>query len=178
MKFNEARKIVEHLKKFEAEISSMQTILSVEAKNHFVKSFRDGGFTDENLVHWQKRKRGRDNQGRAILVKTGRLKRSIVANKIGRYAVRISSNLPYAKIHNDGGIINKKERSHTLNFSSKGRFQIQRTKRQRNETSYSQKVNIAAHTIKMPKRQFVGYSGVLSRKIATKLDKKIQAIFK
>ena len=74
------------------------------AKRHFLKGFRDGGFTDEALEPWQARKRrDRNPKPRAILVKSGHLRKSIrvrVANfnliEIGAYGV------PYAVFHNTG----------------------------------------------------------------------------
>lgn len=178
MKFNEAKKIVKDMQKASEEIADMVTIMGVYAVNFYKKSFDNQGFTDETLELWKKRKSKRDNNGRNILIKTGRLKRSLTTKKLGRYQVKIVSNVPYAVIHNEGGNINKKERSHILNFNEGGKFQRQRTRKQRNETSYSQKVNVSSHSIKIPKRQFVGYSSQLARKIELKLDSKLRAIFK
>lgn len=177
-KFNEASKIIKDMEATEKAVGGMVTVMGVLAVNHFKKSFIDEGFTDYDLQKWQKRKRIRGNEGRAVLTKTGNLRRSLRYVKISRIAVRISSNLRYAKIHNEGGEIHKKERSHVLNFNKKGGLQKQRTERQRSKTSFSQKVTIGKHKIKMPKRQFVGYSSQLSGKIEMRLDKKIRAIFK
>lgn len=142
MKFNEAAKIIKDMEKSAKAISEMVDVMGVMAINHYKKSFINGGFTDEGFVAWQKRKRTKGNQGRAILVKTGRLKRSLVARKSGRYAVRITSNVNYANVHNEG----------------------LRAGRGKGFT--------------MPKRQFVGYSGMLSAKIELRLRNKIQRIFK
>lgn len=142
MKFNEAAKIIKDMEKSAKAISEMVDVMGVMAINHYKKSFINGGFTDEGFVAWQKRKRTKGNQGRAILVKTGRLKRSLVARKSGRYAVKITSNVPYANVHNEG----------------------LRAGRGKGFT--------------MPKRQFVGYSGMLSAKIELRLRNKIQRIFK
>lgn len=147
-KFNEAKKIIEDMKKSEKAIIEMVDTMGNYAINHFKQSFRDEGFTDEGLEKWQQRKRsdrGRYAEkagNRAILTKTGKLRRSLVAKKLGRYAVRINSNLPYANVHNEGL------------RSGRGKGFV------------------------MKKRQFVGYSGRLNRKIIAKLDSKIQAIFR
>jgi phage gpG-like protein len=176
MKFNEAAKIIKDMEKSAKAISEMVDVMGVMAINHYKKSFINGGFTDEGFVAWQKRKRTKGNQGRAILVKTGRLKRSLVARKSGRYAVKITSNVPYANVHNEGLTINKKERQHTLNFNIRkdGRSRSSKAKK----ANFQQDVTIGAHSIKMPKRQFVGYSGMLSAKIELRLRNKIQRIFK
>lgn len=148
MKFNEAAKIIKDMEKSAKAISEMVDVMGVMAINHYKKSFTDGGFTDETLQLWKHRKRedrGRyaKNAGsRAVLVKTGKLKRSLVAKKFGRYAVRITSNVNYANVHNEGL------------RAGRGKGFI------------------------MKKRQFVGYSGMLSAKIELRLRNKIQRIFK
>lgn len=178
MKFNEAKKIIKDMEQSAKVIADMVDVMGVMAINHYKQSFVNQGFTDETLEAWKKRKSKRDNNGRNILIKTGRLKRSLTTKKLGRYQIKIVSNVPYAVIHNEGGTINKKERSHILNFNESGSFQRQRTRKQRNETTHSQKVNIGKHSITIPKRQFVGYSSQLTRKIELKLDSKLRAIFK
>jgi len=178
MQFKEARKIAQHLKKYEAEIDSMVNSMGVMAKNHFTANFRKQGFEDETVIPWQKRKK--EDVGRGILIGkgSGRLKRSIAFRKKGKWAVVINTgNIPYAKIHNEGGIINKGASTKVLNFNKKGGFQRQRTERQRAKTSYSQKVSIGSHTILMPKRQFIGYSGKLNRQIISSFSSKIKRIF-
>lgn len=153
MRFNEARKIAEHLAKFKKEIEAMRTIMGVEAVNHYKKSFVNQGFTDKTLDKWEGRKRNSyrtrggkkvDDTSRALMVKTGTLKRSINYVRSGHYAVVINTgSLPYAKIHNDG-----------LNGKAFGRS-----------------------IFKMPKRQFIGYSQTLNNKILSRIDSKIKRIF-
>jgi phage gpG-like protein len=83
------------------------------AKNFFVENFRKQGFDDKVVSKWKPRKRstyrtksGRvvNDTNRAILVKTGDLRRSIIRNPENRQAlsVKISTDLIYAKVHNDG----------------------------------------------------------------------------
>ena len=132
-KFNEARKIATHLKKFEAEINSMVNTMGVMAKNHFTANFRKQGFEDETVIPWQPRKK-RERAGRGILIKSGRLRRSISFRKKGKWSVVIGTDVPYAKVHNEG-------------------------------------------SRKMPKRQFIGYSGKLNRQIISSFSSKIKRIF-
>lgn len=143
MKFNEAKKIVKDMQKASEVIQAMVTTMGIYAVNHYKKSFIDGGFTDESLEQWKPRKRiDRSRNSRAILTQTGRLRRSLVAKKLGRYSVSIQSNVKYANVHNEGLRAGR----------GKG--------------------------FKMPKRQFVGYSGQLARKIEKKLDSNLRQIFK
>lgn len=90
--------------KAEKEIKSMVTIMGNDALNHFESSFRNQGFTNETLVSWKARKRTERSRygNRGILTGTGRLRRSLKRNKIGQYAIRISSNVIYANVHNEG----------------------------------------------------------------------------
>ena len=82
------------------------------AKNFFVENFRKQGFDDKTVQRWKPRKRttyrtksGRivNDTTRAILVKEGDLRRSIirVPNRAAMN-VKIQTNLDYAKIHNEG----------------------------------------------------------------------------
>jgi len=175
--FAEHKKILKQIEAFKPQLNKIVDAAGVIAANHFTKSFRDGGFTDESLETWKPRKRAERGKSRAILVKSGRLRRSLRSKRFGVLSVKIMTDVPYARIHNDGGIINKGASESILNFNKKGRFQRQRTERQRAKTSYAQKVSISAHTIKMPKRQFIGYSGKLNRSIIAFIDKKIKAQF-
>ena len=81
-------------------------------KNFFVENFRKQGFDDKSVQKWKPRKRttyktksGKlvDDTTRAILVKEGDLRRSIirVPNRAAM-SVKIQTNLDYAKIHNEG----------------------------------------------------------------------------
>ena len=82
------------------------------AKNFFVENFRKQGFDDKTVEKWKARKKktyrtksGKvvDDTTRAILVKTGDLRRSIirVPNR-SALNVKIQTDLIYAKVHNDG----------------------------------------------------------------------------
>jgi len=82
------------------------------AKNFFVENFRKQGFDDKTVQRWKPRKRttyrtksGRivNDTTRAILVKEGDLRRSIirVPNRAAM-SVKIQTDLIYAKVHNEG----------------------------------------------------------------------------
>lgn len=141
--FAEHKKILKDLQVFKPQLEKVVDAMGVLAANHFTTSFRNQGFTDETLERWQPRKRTERSRlgNRAILVKSGRLRRSIRTKRFGLLAVKILTDVPYASVHNNG------ERS------GRGRG------------------------FKMPKRQFIGYSGVLNRKIISKLDVTIKRIF-
>lgn len=168
------------------------------AKNFFVESFRKQGWDDRSVTMWQKRKKverkGRGSKksaaelgtirsvkaGRAILVKTGDLRRSIIRHNANRAAmsIRITSDLPYSKIHNEGGVIQKKAtEGKIVSFTKRGRFAKEKTEKQRSKISYQQKVNIGAHTIKMPQRKFMGESFNLNEKVKQVIIKRLNKVF-
>jgi phage gpG-like protein len=108
------------------------------AKNHFLKSFRDEGFTDVGLDPWKARKtrdksdRRNPNKKRALLVKTGQLKRSIRVGRATWNRIEVGSyGTAYASRHNKG---------------------------------------LAG----MPKRQFIGESAQMNRKIRNKIRTSIK----
>jgi phage gpG-like protein len=168
------------------------------AKNFFVESFRKQGWDDRSVTKWEKRKKverkGRGSKktaaelgtvrsvkaGRAILVKSGDLRRSIIRHNANRAAmsIKITSDLPYSKIHNEGGVINKSATGgKILSFDKKGRFAKSRTEKQRGRVSYQQKVNIGAYTIKIPPRKFMGESFNLNNKVKQVIIKRLNKVF-
>ena len=118
-----------------------------EAVSHYKKSFRDEGFTNQNLKKWKevKRRMNPRNPKAAsatlpILTKSGELGDSIKwARGSGRKVV-IRSDKVYAKVHNEGGRAGR----------GKG-FQ-------------------------MPKRQYIVKSAELTKKINDKVGKQINTI--
>ena len=86
---------------------TLPVLLGNKAKNFFVANFRKQGFDDKGVEKWQPRKfnglaRQKKDSGRAILVKTGNLRRSIRVKSASMSKIVISSDLDYAAVHNDG----------------------------------------------------------------------------
>lgn len=111
--------------------------------------FRRQAWLDHRSKRWKKRKPGsRRNKGRAILVDKARLKRSIRVKRAASSSVTIGSNVPYAKAHNEGVRGTVSVKAHSRNVNNK-------------------KVTVGAHTKKMnlPKRQFMGKSQYLDKRI-------------
>ena len=57
MSFNEHKKILKDLKRFEAKVPQMVSDMGAIALSHYTMSFTNQGFTDTSLVKWQPRKR-------------------------------------------------------------------------------------------------------------------------
>jgi phage gpG-like protein len=148
-----------------------------EAVSHFQSNFPEQGFDGQR---WKPRKNDK-TPGRAILTKSGRLKRSI-RRKLATFAkIVISTDVPYAKIHNEGGTINHPGGSKTLSFVSKGkskRFGKTSTEKQRSRITLQSKSTTAAYQIKMPKRQFMGDSKKLNEKVLKVITNRVGKLFK
>lgn len=140
------------------------------SKERFVKQ----AWTDQNKEPWEPRKRkrgkGRSRRSQTLLVDTGRLKRSVRKIRADENAVVIGTDVPYAQIHNEGGKIKKTVgvKTHTV----KEHFRRQRGKKVRVKSH-----NVNAHQRKMnttiPRRQFIGNSRVLTKRITSLITSRI-----
>lgn len=129
------------------------------AVQYFKMNFRIGGFVDVTIQKWRPRKAGAvRNKGRALLVNTGRGRRSIRIMKIFPGVVVVGTDVNYMSMHNTGGVINRQVtvRAHLRkNKRSKGQSIVTRHQRQMNTF--------------IPKRQFMGNSRHLNKRIDQKL---------
>lgn len=156
-------------------------ILGNTAVNFFKNRFRAQAWTDKSAERWKQRK-GNTDPGRAILVKSGALRR---ANRIDQATFKqtvISNDRPYAEAHNEGVDATVQVRQHTRRVYSSQR--VKYTTRTGNQRSRTEKVAGGAYTVrshtrkmKLPKRQFMGDSELLDRKIDQELIKVIDSIF-
>jgi phage gpG-like protein len=161
MKFNEARKIVAKMNEAKVEIEKLVTIMGTEALNHFIMSFRNQGFTDSAFVGWAKRKNKKDNY------KKGRVRDASGGTRsldIGR-AILVGKGT---------GELKK-----SLQKRNRGRYSvvIQSDKIYANVHNEGLKSGRGRGFI-MKKRQFVGYSGVLDRKLQQRINIRLNRIFK
>lgn len=159
-------KVVENYKAFK---KSLAVNIGEEAINFAKDNFRRQGFKDAILMKWRRRKSGAPrNQGRAILVDTGQLKRSIRITRIspGGNRIYIGSNVKYAQIHNEGGRVSgtASVRSHYRRTRSGARARVR---------AHSRNVNF-----RMPKRQFIGPSRELNKGIRRMIQLKLIKVFK
>lgn len=170
--FNEIRKRYSRLK------PKLPALASNLAVNEFKGNFRRGGYRISTGIvrRWKPRKnKGKRNTGRAILVQSGRLKRSLRAAPIGTYA-RVLTNVPYAKAHNEGATGRVNIQGHT-----RGRYGKVRAKRngknktltRRNGSSY-----VRPHKRKqnLPKRPFMITTSPLLRDINKMVDRELNKI--
>ncbi|MBE7661085.1 MULTISPECIES: phage virion morphogenesis protein [Tenacibaculum] len=146
-------------------LSKMTSQAGVIAVNFSKDRFRQKNWVDTSQEKWTPRKRKRAG---SILVKSGRLKRSIRKISEGKYYVLIGTDVPYAQIHNEGGTIKATARVRAHSRTRKGR---------------NQPIKVKAHTrqmnAKIPKRQFLGESAVLALRLENHMyDKVTDEIYK
>jgi phage gpG-like protein len=174
------KKFKEDIPKMQAEI--LEKIIRVEAEREFAQNFRTQSWetTTGNRDPWQKRKNeterpDKENGQRHLLVKSGRLKKAATSGKVIGNKVVFDVNLPYAKIHNEGGTetFTQSVKAHTratTHYYEKAKY---RTGATHTVSAHSRSV-----TRTMPKRQFMGDSQALDDKIKAKIDKYIKGKLK
>ncbi len=153
---------------------------AVIAVRFFKERFREQAWLDSTKDKWQARKRqerGKRNN-RGILMDTGRLKRSIRKGPVNHERAIIyagGTGIKYARIHNEGGRV-----SGSFTVKQHNRKQFERNRKGRKETVKAHKVK--AHTRKvnftMPKRQFIGASRTLDKRLQLKLTAEIMRALK
>jgi len=125
-------------------------------------------------VKWAPRKK-KDAKVRALLVKTGRLKRSVRIARTSNNSVTVTSDVPYAEIHNQGGSITLNARSEVFkrNRNQKGNNKGNFTK----GSTAGKGSTYKQGSIKIPKRQFMGMSKNLQQQIGQSIDKSFDIVF-
>ena len=144
----------------------------------------DQNFRSESFFGqaWAPRKVEKGNDGRAILVQTGRLRRSFKLENSG-LTITIFTDTPYAEIHNEGGVI-----TGTANVAEFTRKQYEMnevskpgSKKEKWKKETVGNGTVRAHTrtlnLTIPQRQFMGEHPQLDNEINNLLDKEISAIF-
>lgn len=158
--------IFEKLKKLAKVHENFIPKSAIIAVNFSKERFVMKNWVGRNRENWEARKR--KDRG-SLMVKTGRLKRSIRKIRIGSTYFIIGTDVPYAQAHNDGLTINRTVtvKQHTR-VVTRGRT--------------SRRVSIKMHQRKMnrtfKKRQFIGPSEVLGRRIERQLEYDIKIALK
>lgn len=147
--------MLEQLKLFDAVADAMRGIpqlVATEAVNFSKERFVQQNWVDATTEPWRKRKvkrRSKTRERGAVLVSSGRLKRSIRKVLVASDMVIIGSDVPYAQIHNDG---------------FRGRETVKAHKR-KSRKGRSTEVKSFTRSMNMPRRRFIGQSAVLNTRI-------------
>ncbi len=149
--------------------------------------FKYENWIDRYPEPWQRRSRKKtwgkkkNDTGRALLVKSGRLRRSVRIISTTANSVTIGSDVPYARAHNDGF---KKE---VLQEVSSYKRKITRGKmlksgkrstKTKETTGYTHvKFHIRAIKQNIPRRRFMGESKYLNMQISRMITAEVNKIF-
>lgn len=138
------------------------------ALNFYLDSWSRRGYIHNRFARWERR--SDSDSSRRLLVKTGRLRRSLRMTVIDQI-VSISTDVPYAKVHNEGGQIKGKfpVRAHTRRKPRGGRGPVR---------AHTRRVDT-----KIPKRQFMDIPGrpmspFLERRLVLLTERQLEKIFR
>jgi phage gpG-like protein len=155
------------------------------AKQRFERTQRN--WISHTTEPWQPRKaytkwgKTPRNKGRALLVDTGRLRRSIRIMSRTSTSVTIGSDVPYAKAHNDGfrGQVNQQVGAHTRR---KTKAVIGKSGRALKKREVVGEVSVKAHDRKIkqniPRRRFIGQSPYLDKQVQRIISAEIMKALK
>lgn len=144
------------------------------AENFFKDSFNQQGWSGETQEMWKKRQTDKNthDSGRAILVKSGRLKRSIRRIRADWQAIIVGTNEPYAEIHNDGFRGTEHVRQHFRIGTKKAVTRYKKDNTASKSKSAFKRIKGREHQVKahmrrmnMPRRRFIGNSPFLNQRI-------------
>lgn len=149
----------------------------------FKESFRQQGWWDRNKEKWAARKsRKRQNKGRAILVKSGRLRRSIRVIQVVQSKVIVGTDVPYARIHNEGGEYSSTDNvsSHTRKAHGRKGYTTRAGRKVKRGTvrEHTVKAHSRTRKVSMPKRQFMGSSAALEKRLYGLVSREVYSALK
>ena len=149
-------------------LKTLPNEIGAVAVNFSKERFVSQSWIDKTKRNWKPRKKDRRSQhgnktkNQTLLVQTGRLKKSIRVISADESRVVVGSNVPYAKIHNEGGTINATVavRAHSVKQHSRIRKGRKETVREHDKREHTRNMNT-----KIPSRRFLGTSYTLSKRI-------------
>ncbi len=142
------------------------TIVGGEAVTYFKNSFQRQGWAGQVFNKWQPRRERGGSKGRGILIKTARLMRSIRRIRTAHtpfMMAQVGSDVVYAPAHNAGALI-------------KGPQRVRSFRRRTRGGTTTVKAHNRNQNLLIPKRQFMGNSPGLNRRLDRRFDKELNAI--
>lgn len=168
-----------HLKKnYKKVAENLPKKLGATAVRYTSDNFRKQGFDDQGVKRWQPRK-SKKHKGRALLIKSGRLRRSIRIIRLTSTYVTVGSTEAHAKIHNQGGTINHPGgTSYFINKGGDAVF-VSRTTAARIESKNNRVLpKTKPHRITIPARQFLPTRSRKSQTLNNRLKATVRAELK
>lgn len=154
--------------------------------------FKYSNWIDNYTEPWQRRSRKKqwtnkgkvkNNTGRALLVQSGRLRRSIRIVNTTSSSVTIGSDAPYAAVHNDGLRVNTTQRVRAHVRMNRKRDQYATPSGRRKAVKQASGIShVKEHTrhmnFKMTRRRFMGESRYSTMQINRLITTEVNKIFK
>jgi len=165
--FNKLKRLSQLYRKF-------PEMAAIEAVNFSKERFVRKNWVDKTVTAWKARKPSPEWHSEAqkkaaargsLMVKSGRLKRSIRKIKVTRNSVTIGTDVPYAEPHNEGAVINQTINVRTHSRKRKGRSETVKAHRRKRK-------------ITLPERRFIGESAILLRRVERLVQREINEILK
>ena len=168
-------------------IGDLPRMVGTEAVNFSKERFVQQNWFDAAPIPWEPRRRlrrgGKKRQNSAVLVDSGRLKRSIRIVSISGSTVIIGTDVPYAQMHNDGFKGTENVKAYRQRVKAHKRRITVKTKKGTKKKTVQVKAHtrhIAAHQrkIDMPRRQVIGKSAELERRMELLITNELEAAIK
>ncbi|HCU46671.1 MAG TPA: hypothetical protein DF610_19310 [Sphingobacterium sp.] len=149
-------------KKYEDKIDKAPALVAETALEHFQNAIIKKQWDGTPYQPYKNKKR-EPSRG-SLMMRNGNLFRSVkivYANPTGARLSAGSSKVPYAKVHNEGDTIQHQARTSIVTHRSytKGKYKGKTLFAQNNEkATYSQRAQVGAYAVNMPKRTFMAKS--------------------
>jgi phage gpG-like protein len=144
-------------------LHELPTRVAREAVNFSKERFVKQNWLDTGEDPWPKRSRarrgGKLRQRGAVLVDSGRLKRSIRATSVSSDTIVIGTDVPYAELHNEG---------------LKSLLRVKKHNRRSRSTGKVYEVKAHSRQVNMPQRRFIGESQELVNRIENLMQQEIE----
>lgn len=181
-------------KRFQSQFNSWYNDLPYRVSNMAVNDIllnfqkRHGSYQNGVFVRWKKRKtiKGHKSSNRALLIKSGRLWRSIRPAPLAGVA-RVITDVPYAQIHNEGGRIKGTFRVRAHKRTNTKRMRVKQTNvktrrvSSRMKTVRSGKIDVKAHSrkvdTKIDQRQFMSVSPHFEKELEMTVLNELEQMF-
>lgn len=141
--------------------------LGIEALHFIDDNFEDSAWHGEVTEDWPKRKKEPKGLQRKLLVDTAALRTGFAQENTGDASI-ITNDLPYAKIHNEGGTINMPSRAVILNYTGEkgGKLKLASVKNEEHQRKITEirRGTRGEHKIEIPSRRFIDDSPVLDKR--------------
>lgn len=139
------------LQRLKSTLDKFPRVVGQETVRFVTRNFDKGGFHDGALQRWKprKNKKAKRNKGRALLVNTGQLRDSVRVIRADHRQVVVGTDVPYAKVHNEGGL--QQVRAHNRTSKKGKRYKVK------------------GYSYTATRRQFIGKSKTLTRHLKRQL---------